>query len=77
MIFSRKAPIDFINLVSYTFLARQIAEKLKKKAPFLNPTWMFWNNIDKFFHGGVLSDKDKQKLIDKLSGSKKPNDTRK
>lgn len=68
-------PIDFINLVSYTFLAKQVTEELRKKAPFLHPTWMFWNNIDKFFQGGVLNDKDKQKLIDKLSSSKKPNDT--
>ncbi len=27
-------PIDFINIISYTFLARQIAEELRKKLHF-------------------------------------------
>ena len=60
-------PVDFIK---YASLAKEIKNLIKEKAPFLYPEWKFWDNIDKFFNSGILSDDDKCKLIGKLSNEK-------
>lgn len=57
-------PVDFIK---YASLAKEIKNLIKEKAPFLYSEWKFWDNIDKFFNSGILSDDDKCKLIGKLS----------
>lgn len=60
-------PVDFIK---YASLAKEIKNLIKEKAPFLYPEWKFWDNIDKFFNNGILSDDDKRKLIGKMSNEK-------
>ncbi|MBQ3726467.1 MAG: hypothetical protein II902_05350 [Selenomonadaceae bacterium] len=60
-------PVDFIK---YASLAKEIKNLIKEKAPFLYPEWKFWDNIDKFFNSGILSDDDKRRLIGKLSNEK-------
>lgn len=51
-------------------LQLNIKDILRKKAPFLYHEWRFWDNIDKFFNSGILSDDDKSKLIGKLANEK-------
>lgn len=65
---------DPINIIRYAPVLTQIKDCIKAQAPFLYPTWKFWNNVDKFFNGGMLSDKDKQKFIEKLADAGKAND---
>ena len=60
-------PVDFIK---YASLAKEIKNLIKEKAPFLYPEWKFWDNIDKFFNSGILSDDDKRRLIGKMSNEK-------
>ena len=50
--------------------AKQLNNFFRQKAPFLHSDCKFWGNMDKFFNGGILSDEDKQKLIEKLSDIK-------
>ena len=50
--------------------AKQLNNFFRQKAPFLHSDCKFWGNMDKFFNGGILSDDDKQKLIEKLSDVK-------
>lgn len=66
---------DPINIIRYAPVLTQIKDCIKAQAPFLYPTWKFWNNVDKFFNGGMLSNEDKQKLIKKLSSDKNKNET--
>ena len=66
---------DPTELVQYASLASPIKNFLKAKAPFLYPSWRFWNNVDAFFNSGVLDENDKKKLIDKLSNDKNKNDS--
>ena len=61
---------DFLSIVGYASSAKQIKDFLRKRAPFLYHEWKFWDNIDKFFNSGILSDDDKRKLIGKLSSEK-------
>ena len=42
----------------------------KRKRTFSLSEWKFWDNIDKFFNSGILSDDDKCKLIGKMSNEK-------
>ncbi len=61
---------DFLNIAGFASSAKQIKDILREKAPFLYREWKFWDNIDKFFNSGILSDDDKRKLIGKLSSEK-------
>ena len=65
---------DFLGLVGCATSAKQIKDFLRNKAPFLYSDWKFWDNVDKFFNSGVLSDTDKQKLIEKVSNTENPAD---
>lgn len=58
---------DFLSIVGCASSAKQIKDFLREKAPLLYPEWKFWDNIDKFFNSGILSDDDKRKLIGKMS----------
>lgn len=48
-------------------LVISIKNILKEKYPFLYHEWKFWDNVDKFLNSGILTEDDKNKLIDKLS----------
>ena len=61
---------DFLSIAGFASSAKQIKDILREKAPFLYREWKFWDNIDKFFNSGILSDDDKRKLIGKLSSEK-------
>ena len=61
---------DFLSIVGCASSAKQIKDIFREKAPFLYPEWKFWDNIDKFFNSGILSDDDKRKLIGKFSNKK-------
>lgn len=61
---------DFLSIAGFASSAKQIKDILREKAPFLYREWKFWDNIDKFFNSGILSDDDKCKLIGKLSNEK-------
>ncbi|MBQ4404934.1 MAG: hypothetical protein II857_11090 [Selenomonadaceae bacterium] len=61
---------DFLSIVGCVSSAKHIKDLLRKKAPFLYHEWKFWDNIDKFFNSGILSDDDKLKLIGKMSSEK-------
>lgn len=61
---------DFLSIVGCLSSAKHIKDLLRKKAPFLYPEWKFWDNIEKFFNSGILSDDDKRKMIGKLSNEK-------
>ena len=61
---------SFSNILTVGQLAFYIKSYLRKKMPWLYPEWKFWDNIDKFFNSGILSDDDKRKLIGKLSNEK-------
>ena len=61
------------DLIRYATLAKPLKNFIKEKAPFLYPSWQFWDNVDKFFNSGILNDNDKKKLIDKLSSDKNKN----
>lgn len=65
---------DPIDIIRYASVLTSIKNFIKEKAPFLYPDWKFWDNVDKFFNGGMLSDKDKQKFIEKLADAGKAND---
>lgn len=66
-----KAPFSSLsNMLTVAQLAIYIKNHLKKKMPWLYSEWKFWDNIDKFFNSGILSDDDKRKLIGKLSNEK-------
>lgn len=66
---------DFLGLVGCASSAKQVKDFLRNKAPFLYSDWKFWDNVDKFFNSGVLSEEDKQKWIEKVSNTKNPVDT--
>ena len=61
---------DLLSIVGCLSSAKHIKDLLRKKAPFLYHEWKFWDNIDKFFNSGILSDDDKRKLIGKMSSEK-------
>lgn len=61
---------DLLSIVGCLSSAKHIKDLLRKKAPFLYHEWKFWDNIDKFFNSGILSDDDKLKLIGKMSSEK-------
>lgn len=66
-----EAPFSSLsNMLTVAQLAIYIKNHLKKKMPWLYSEWKFWDNIDKFFNSGILSDDDKRKLIGKLSNEK-------
>ena len=65
---------DFLGLVGCASAANGIKNFLRQKAPFLYSDWKFWDNVDKFFNGGILSNDDKQNLILKLSDTENAND---
>ena len=61
---------DFLGFIGCASSAKQIKNILREKAPFLYPEWKFWDNMDKFFNSGILTDDDKQKLGEKVSSEK-------
>ena len=66
----RQYAYDFLSIVGCASSAKQIKDFLREKAPFLYPEWKFWDNIDKFFNSGILSDDDKRKLTGKMLSEK-------
>lgn len=65
---------SFSNILSMGQLAVYIKNLLKKKFPWLYSEWKFWDNMDKFLNSGILTDDDKQKLVDRLSNEKNKED---
>ena len=61
---------SFSNVLTIGQLIIGIKNYLKKNCPFLYSEWKFWDNMDKFFNSGILTEDDKRKLIDKLSNDK-------
>ena len=68
-------PVEFS--IEHPFIIKEIVSALKNRAPFLYRDRLFWERIDKFFDGAILSEEDKIKFINKLSDSKKSKDNMK
>lgn len=66
-----EAPLSSLsNILTVGQLAIYFKNWLKKNCPWLYSEWRFWDNMAKFFNSGILTDDDKQKLVEKVSSEK-------
>lgn len=65
------APLSSLsNVLTVGQLAIYFKNYLKKNYPWVYPEWKFWDNMTKFFNSDILTDEDKQKLVEKVSSEK-------